>query len=115
MNFEVGDEVIYNPSVSPLPPINKRPWDLGKIRKIKNGYIHFESYCWGPKDIHRICPEAFSYSTRSPKYIRSVYTNAIKDIKEAFLQRKTRIIKKLFVYLEEELIRTIFRNERLGL
>jgi hypothetical protein len=39
MKFEVGDEVIYNPSFSPLPPIENRPWDLGLVRDIKNGYI----------------------------------------------------------------------------
>jgi hypothetical protein len=114
MNFEVGDEVIYNPSLAPLPPINKRPWDLGKIRDIQNGYIHFESYYWGPNDIHRISPAAMSYSSRSPKYIRSVYSNTIKDIKEAFLQRKTRIVKKLYPHLKKELIMTALRNERLG-
>ena len=113
MNFEVGDEVVYNPSVSPLPPIENRPWDLGKIRKIKNGYIHFESYHWGPKEIHRISPEAFSYSTNSPKYIRSVYKNAINDINEAFLQRKTRLQQNKYSLLKNELIMSVFRNLRM--
>ena len=112
MNFEVGDEVIYNPSVSPLPPIENRPWDLGKIRKIKNGYIHFESYYWGPKEIHRISPEAFSYSKSSSKYIRSVYKNAIKDINEGFLLRKTRLQQNKYSLLKNELIMSVFRKPR---
>ena len=111
MNFEVGDEVIYNPSVSPLPPIENRPWDLGKIRKIKTGYLYFESYS-NPKEIRRIKPEAFSYSKSSPKYIRSVYALLIKDIHEGFLQRKTRIVKNLYLQLEKELIKAVFKNER---
>jgi hypothetical protein len=112
MNFEVGDEVIYNPSVSPLPPINKRPWDLGKIRKIKNGYIYFESYYWGPNDIHKICPDSMSYSPSSPKYIRSVYKKTLISINEAFLQRKTRLQKNKYPLLKEELIMSVFRNPR---
>ena len=112
MNFEVGDEVIYNPSCSPLPPIENHPWDLGLVRDIKNGYIHFQSYRWGPTEIHRIKPAAFSYSKRSPKYIRSIYALLLSEVKEGFLQRKTRIVKNTYPYFEKELIMTVFRNYR---
>lgn len=112
MNFEVGDEVIYNSSHTPLPPIEKRPWDLGIIKDIKNGYIHFESYHWGPGDIHRILPESMSHSPRSPKYIRVIYNIIIMCINEAFLQRKTRLQKKKYPLLKEELIMSVFRNLR---
>jgi hypothetical protein len=115
MNFEVGDEVIYNPSLTPLPPINKRPWDLGRIKDIKNGYIHFESYYWGPNDIHRISPESFSYSTRSPKYVRTLYALVIKQINEAFLRRKTKLVKNIYPFLKRELIMKVFINESLCL
>jgi hypothetical protein len=109
MIFEVGDEVIYNPNISPLPHIKERPWDLGKVRKIKNGYIYFESYHWGPNEIHRICPDAMSYSPSSPKYIRS---ETLKSINDAFLQRKTRLQKNKYPLLKEELIMSVFRNLR---
>jgi hypothetical protein len=115
MDFEIGDEVIYNPSLAQLPPINKRPWDLGKIRDIKNGYIHFESYHWGPNEIHRIIPGSISYSTRSPKYIKTIYSLVLKQIKEAFLRRKTKLVKNIYPTLRKELIMKVFRNERLCL
>ena len=110
MNFEVGDEVVYNPNISPLPHIKERPWDLGKVRKIKNGYIYFESYHWGPNEIHRIGPDSMSHSQSSPKYIRSVYKKVLKSINDAFLQRKTRLQQNKHSLLKEELIMSVFRN-----
>ena len=37
--FELGDEVIYMPTIDPLPPYNERPWDIGTVTGIQNGYV----------------------------------------------------------------------------
>ena len=30
-NFQIGDNVVYNPDINPLPPAKDRPWDHGVI------------------------------------------------------------------------------------
>lgn len=36
--FEPGDEVVYNPCMESLPPISKRPWDIGFVIEADDHY-----------------------------------------------------------------------------
>jgi len=37
-NFQIGDNVIYNPDINPLPPAKDRPWDHGVIIAMDEKY-----------------------------------------------------------------------------
>jgi hypothetical protein len=37
-NFQIGDKVIYNPDINPLPPAKDRPWDHGVIVAMDEHY-----------------------------------------------------------------------------
>lgn len=37
-NFQIGDNVIYNPDINPLPPAKDRPWDHGVIVAMDEHY-----------------------------------------------------------------------------
>ena len=94
MNFELGDEVVYNPNIPDLPPANLRPCDWGKIMNISNGYIHLKFTRFG--SIHRILPSSVSHSPRSPKYFRSVLADTIRNIPVAALNKKMRKFKNIY-------------------
>ena len=40
--FEPGDEVVYNPCMESLPPISKRPWDIGIIIEVDDHYANVQ-------------------------------------------------------------------------
>jgi len=109
MNFEVGDEVVYNPSVPNLLPANMRQRDWGKIVKKSNGYliVKFNSHDYKSK----ILPEAFTHSPQSPKYFRNIYTELVSVIPEATINFKIQNYKKNYQKALYDLIHVVFSNE----
>lgn len=93
MNFEVDDEVVYNPCLPDLEPAAQRPGDWGTIVKISNSYIYFRRYCW-MHDISKILMPSMSHSPRSPKYFRNIYAQVISDLPTAALEAKDRKYRK---------------------
>jgi hypothetical protein len=94
MNFEIGDEVIYNPTYPNLPHANQRPRDWGKIVNISNGYlfVHFNTHDYRAK----IRPAAFTYSPKSHKYFRNAYGAIVASIPDANINFKIQNYKKTY-------------------
>jgi hypothetical protein len=109
MNFEIGDEVVYNPSIPNLPPAHHRPRDWGKIVKKTNGYliIKFNTHDYRSK----ILPAAFTHSPRSPKYFRNTYGTIISVIPDATINFKMKIYKKTYQKALYDLIHVVFSKE----
>jgi len=93
MDFEVGDELVYNPSCPDLPPASQRLRDWGRVNKISNGYIHFRFYCGHSSSI---LPDAFSYSPNSPKYFRSLYKNVLTELPLGFSKKNLQRYKNIY-------------------
>ena len=93
MNFEVGDELVYNASIADLPPAIQRQGDWGRVTKISNGYIHFR-FNYG--HTARILPGSFTYSPRSPKYIKMQHQNVLLELPRAFTAINAKRIKKTY-------------------
>ena len=109
MNFEIGDEVIYNPSVPDLPPANQRPRDWGRIVNISNGYLHIHFDVSNYRD--RIRPAAITYSPKSPKYFRNAYGAIVASIPEANINFKIQNYKKTYQKALYDLIHVVFSKE----
>jgi hypothetical protein len=108
MNFEIGDEVVYNPSCPNLPPANERPRDWGKIVNKTNGYL-IVKFNYGYKS--KILPSAFKHSPRSPKYFRNTYGGIISVIPDATINFKMKNYKKTYKKALYDLIHRVFSKE----
>jgi hypothetical protein len=101
MDFEIGDEVVYNPSYPDLDPAEIRRNDWGIITNISNGYIYFKFYNYG---FHRILPNAFTHSPRSPKYYRNIYRSIVEDIPAATFNHKLKACKNMYKHVHQEVV-----------
>jgi hypothetical protein len=63
-NFQIGDNVIYNPDIIPLPPAKDRPWDHGVIVAMDEQYatVQFTE----SKSKHKILFYGISYYIPEP-------------------------------------------------
>ena len=69
-DFEIGDEVVYNPQITPLPSARERKRDQGIVVYIDNNYIHIK-HCDGCDSwIHKVLPEGVSHFPRSLEQIK---------------------------------------------
>ena len=109
MNFELGDEVVYNPNMPDLPPANQRPRDWGRIVDISNGYLVIQFHVRNYRD--RIRPAAITYSPKSPKYLRNVYGEIITSIPDAMNNFKIQNYKKTYQKALYDLIHVVFSKE----
>lgn len=109
MNFEIGDEVVYNPSVPNLPPANMRPRDWGKIVRKSNGYliVKFNDTDYRSK----ILPAAFTHSPRSPKYFRNLYKDLVSVIPDATINFKVQNYKKTYQKALYDLIHYVYAKD----
>ena len=113
MNFEVGDEIVYNPFIANLPKAELRVRDWGFIDKISNGYIHMKFYSHdGPP--MAILPLAITHSPCSPKYIRNIYALVLKSIHDEAINKKIRKYKNTYTYVLEDLIKRSFERHIKG-
>lgn len=86
-DFEIGDEVVYNPQITPLPSARERKRDWGTVVYIDNNYIHIkhcdDGCCRG---IHKVLPEAVSHFPRSWEQIKKrhkkMFSQALFSLKE---------------------------------
>lgn len=69
-DFEISDEVVYNPQITPLPSAWERKRDQGIVVYIDNNYIHIK-HCDGCGSwIQKVLPEAVSHFPISLEQIK---------------------------------------------
>jgi hypothetical protein len=79
MEFEIGDEVVYNPYGISLRHAHKRMYEWGKITQITDNYIYLKFYglSFAPHKIHY---SKISHSPYSLKHHKSKYLLVMKEI-----------------------------------
>jgi len=75
-DFEIGDKVVYNPNMVPLPSAWDRPRDWGRVVKI-DSHIHIKLYDSDDTTL-RVLPYAVSHSPISRKHP----SNVVKRMEE---------------------------------
>lgn len=75
--FEPGDEVVYMPNCSDLPLITKRPWDVGTVVSIEDGYVNVKFLT---EYTAMILPFGLQHHPLSPKTIRQRMAAVLQQI-----------------------------------
>ena len=76
--FEVGDQVVYMPSMPDLPPVSQRPWDIGTVIGIEGLYVRVKF-----ANVYRsddILPFGLIHHPHSPKAIRQQMQAVLPEI-----------------------------------
>jgi len=85
-DFEIGDEVVYNPQITPLPNARERKRDQGIVLYIDNNYIHIKHYDDRRTWTQKVLPEAVSHFPRSWEQIKKrhkkMFSQALFSLKE---------------------------------
>ena len=85
-DFEIGDEVVYNPQITPLPSARERKRDWGTVVYTDNYYIHIKRCGDGCNSlIQKVLPEAVSHFPRweqIKKRHKKMFSQALFSLKE---------------------------------
>jgi len=76
--FEVGDQVVYMPSMPDLPPVSQRPWDIGIVVGIEGLYVRVKFVNEYRSD--DILPFGLIHHPHSPKAIRQQMQAVLPEI-----------------------------------
>ena len=68
-DFEIGDEVVYNPNIVPLPKAKERPRDWGRVVKI-DSHVHIKTSSDSDIELRVVLPYAVSHFPRSWENIK---------------------------------------------
>lgn len=108
MDFDIGDELVYYPSIDNLAPALYRTRDWGYIADISNGYIHFKFY---DSSVHKILPFALKHSPHSPKYFRNIFAEVILNINSAAISKKLQMYKNNYSRTLHELVQQVIKKQ----
>jgi hypothetical protein len=75
-DFEIGDEVVYNPNIVPLPKAKERPRDCGRVVKI-DSHVHIKI---SSDTTLRVLPYAVSHFPRSWENIKRRHKKLLSKV-----------------------------------
>jgi len=87
-DFEIGDEVVYNPQITPLPSARERKRDHGIVVYIDNNYIHIKHYDDRGTWTQKVLPEAVSHFPRSLEQIKKRHKKMLSKALFSLKERK---------------------------
>jgi hypothetical protein len=76
--FEIGDPVVYNPNVFPLPLLKERPYDLGTVIEVSDPYL--KVYFKHGDYVSTILRCGLTHHPESPKVIRGNMSKVLPHI-----------------------------------
>ena len=88
MDFEIGDLVVYTPSIRGLESYKRRRRDYGIVCGLKNDYVIFQFTNSNSK--YDILKAAISHAPYSPKAIKAAFRPCLQQIKELVSAREAR-------------------------
>ena len=88
--FEIGDLVVYNPTLTPLPPLRDRLEDVGVVRGIDDHYVHI--YFHSISYFAKILKWGVTHYPLSPKSIRLNMCAVLTDVVAAVEARMAALL-----------------------
>jgi len=76
--FEIGDPVVYNPNIFPLPLLKERPHDLGTVIEVSDPYL--KVYFKHGNYVSTILRQGITHHPESPKVIRRKMSKVLPNI-----------------------------------
>jgi hypothetical protein len=76
-DFEIGDEVVYNPNIVDLPPAKARPHDCGRVTYI-DSHIHIKIY--DSDSTLKVLPYAVKHFPRSWENIKRRHKKLLSKV-----------------------------------
>lgn len=88
--FEIGDLVVYNPTMTPLPPLIDRLEDIGVVRGVDDHYVHI--YFHSISYFAKILKWGVTHHPQSTKGIRLNMCAVLTDVVAAVEARVASLV-----------------------